>query len=216
MHALQLPELFPLFDTLQLKYGEKSLAPIYGAGCIKKPKILFLFMNPTGRNVASDKDRNGLRAPWIGTKNIWKLFVAVGVISKPTYESIINTTPQWWTTEFSQKIYQEIYQNKFYVTNLAKCTQIDARPLHNDVFKAYLEVMEKEIDLVQPDLIVSFGNQVSSLLLRKNIKVSDYQWQNHEKFEILGKPYKIYPTFYPVGQGMRNIDKAIERIKTIL
>lgn len=94
MHALQIPELFPLYDTLQLKYGEKSLAPIYGAGCIKKPKILFLFMNPTGRNVASDKDRNGLRAPWIGTKNIWKLFVAVGVISKPTYQDIISTTPQ--------------------------------------------------------------------------------------------------------------------------
>lgn len=76
--------------------------------------------------------------------------------------------------------------------------------------------MEKEIDIVQPDHIVSFGNQVSSLLLRKNIKVSDYQWQDHEKFEILGKTYKVYPTFYPVGQGMRNIDKAIERIKTIL
>jgi hypothetical protein len=53
------------------------------------------------------------------------------------------------------------------------------------------------------------------LLLRKNIKVSDYQGKDHEIFEIHWTKYKIYPTFYPVGQGMRNIDKAIQRIKII-
>lgn len=215
MHALQLPELFPLFDKLQLKYGEKSLAPIYGAGCIKKPKILFLFMNPTGRNVSAQKERKGMRAAWLGTKNIWKLFLAVGVISKPAFTSIQNYKPNQWTTKFCQQVYQELSQNKIYVTNLAKCTQIDARPLHNDIFRAYLEAIEKEIALVQPTHIVSFGNQVSSLLLRKNIKVSDYQGNDHEVFEIHWTKYKVYPTFYPVGQGMRNIDKAIQRIKII-
>ena len=175
MHALQLPDLFPLFDTLQMKYGEKTLAPVYGAGCIKKPRILFLFMNPTGRNISAQKSRKGLRAARLGTKNVWKLFLAVGVISKPAYETIQRNTPQQWTEEFSLQVYQELHQNKIYVTNLAKCTQIDARPLHNNIFKAYLDTIEKEISLVQPMHIVSFGNQVSSLLLRKNIKVSDYQ-----------------------------------------
>lgn len=216
MHRLQLPELFPLFDRLQLEYGEKTLAPVYGAGCIKKPKILFLFMNPTGRNISAQKDRKGLRAAWLGTKNIWKLFLAVGVISKPAFTTIQSYRPNQWTPEFCQQVYQELNQNKIYVTNLAKCTQIDARPLHNNVFKAYLEAIEKEISLVQPTHIISFGNQVSSLLLRKNIKVSDYQKNEYEIFEINWKKYTIYPTFYPVGQGMRNIDKAIERIKNIV
>lgn len=215
MHGLQLPELFPIFDALQLKYGEKTLAPIYGAGCIKKPRILFLFMNPTGRNISAQKERTGLRAPWLGTKNIWKLFLAIGIISKPIYQVIQSSTPQSWTTEFCQQVYQELNQNKIYLTNLAKCTQIDARPLHNDIFKAYLDAIEQEIAIVQPTHIVSFGNQVSSLLLRKNIKVSEYQWTNHELLAIQWISYKVYPTFYPVGQGMRNIDKAIERIKNI-
>lgn len=215
MHALQLPQLFPIFDKLQTKYGEKTLAPVYGAGCIKKPKILFLFMNPTGRNISAQKDRKGLRAAWLGTKNIWKLFLAVGVISKLAFTSIQNYKPNQWTTKFCQQVYQELSQNKIYVTNLAKCTQIDARPLHNDIFRAYLEAIEKEIALVQPRHIVSFGNQVSSLLLRKNIKVSDYQGKENEIFEIQWTKYKVYPTFYPVGQGMRNIDKAIQRIKII-
>lgn len=215
MHALQLPELFPLFDTLQIKYGEKTLAPVYWAGCIKKPNILFLFMNPTGRNISAQKSRKGLRAAWLGTKNIWKLFLAVDAISKPAFTAIQSYKPNEWTIEFCQQVYQELNQNKIYVTNLAKCTQIDARPLHNDIFKAYLEAIEKEIALVQPIHIVSFGNQVSSLLLRKNIKVSDYQKNDHEQFEIHWTQYKVYPTFYPVGQGMRNIDKAIERIKII-
>ncbi|HCY21433.1 TPA: hypothetical protein DIC40_06385 [Patescibacteria group bacterium] len=125
-----------------------------------------------------------MRAAWLGTKNIWKLFLAVGAISKPAFTAIQSYKPNEWTTEFCQQVYQELRQNKIYVTNLAKCTQIDARPLHNDIFKAYLEAIEKEIALVQPTYIVSFGNQVSSLLLRKNIKVSDYQKNDYEQFEI--------------------------------
>jgi DNA polymerase len=28
--------------------------------------------------------------------------------------------------------------------------------------------------------------------------------------------YDVYPTYYPIGNGMRNIDKAIEDLKYIL
>lgn len=216
MDSLQLPELFSIYDKLQLKHWEKTLAPIYWAGCTKNPKVLFLFMNPTGRNISAQKEWQWLRAPWLGTKNIWKLFNAVDAVSKPTYNTIKSISPKQRTTEFSQQVYQELNQNKIYVTNLAKCTQIDARPLHNDIFKAYLDAIEQEIAIVQPTHIVSFGNQVSSLFLRKNIKVSDYTWKDFETFEIKWKSYKVYPTFYPVWQGMRNIDKAIERIKMIV
>jgi len=213
MQDLQLSSLFPIYDKLQLKYWAEILSPIYWAWNTDNPKILFLFMNPTGRNISAQPKRNWLRAPWLGTKNIWKLFRAVNAISKPTYDTIKSMSPKERTTEFSQQVYQELNQNKIYVTNLAKCTQLDARPLHNDIFKAYLDAIEQEISIIQPIHIISFGNQVSSLFLRKNIKVSDYKEKDHENFEIQWKKYKIYPTFYPVWQGTRNIDKAIERIK---
>jgi hypothetical protein len=52
---LQTEKLFSEFDKLQKKYGSEKLDAIYGAGRIKNPKIVFVFMNPTVRNIASDK-----------------------------------------------------------------------------------------------------------------------------------------------------------------
>ena len=52
MKDLQLPQLFDAFDKLQQIHGDKNLLSVYGAGCIKQPKLFLLFMNPTGRNVS--------------------------------------------------------------------------------------------------------------------------------------------------------------------
>lgn len=53
---------------------------IYNGGCTKNPNICFVFMNPTGRNIASCPEWKGRRSPWIGTKNIWKLFYKIGLL----------------------------------------------------------------------------------------------------------------------------------------
>ena len=103
-----------------------------------------------------------------------------------------------WSPEFSLDLYKKLAQDKIYITNLAKCTQTDARPLHDKVFKEYLELIYQEIDIIQPKKIVCFGNQVSSILLGKNIKVSEYQTVECEELKIKNKIYKVYPTFYPV------------------
>ena len=93
---------------------------------------------------------------------------------------------------------------------------MDARPLKNDVFKDYLQNTLEEIYLVNPSHIISFGNQVSSILLGKNIKVSEYKGNESQPLNIKGKMFNVYSAYYPVGQGMRNIGKAIERIKNIV
>ena len=64
--------------------------------------------------------------------------------------------------------------------------------------------------------IISFGNQVSSILLGKNIKVSEYKGNESQPLNIKCKMFNVYSAYYPVGQGMRNIGKAIERIKNIV
>lgn len=209
---LQIKSLFPKFDKLQKIHGDKNLFSIYGAGCIKNPKLFFVFMNPTSRNVSTSKSWKGIHAPWIGTKNVWKIFFEVDAISKNTYEKILKMSASQWTEEFAKSLYEELSKKKIYITNLAKCTQIDARPLKDKIFHEYRNLILDEIRLINPKNIISFGNQVSSILLNKKIKVSDY---NDLDFEILEKKYRVYPVFYPVGQGMRNMPKAISRIKLI-
>lgn len=213
---LQLDHLYKHRQKLQQKHGEKSLFAVHGAGCIVKPNICFVFMNPTGKNISAVKWWEWIRAPRLGTKNVRKIFFASGILSKKTFEQIQKMKSDEWTEKFAEQLYQEIAQKKVYITNLAKCTQADARPLKDKVFKDYLVYTQKELALLQPKHIITLGNQVSSILLGKPIKVSEYTKKEYESLTIEKQIYRVYPTFYPVGQGMRNMPAAIKRIQQIL
>jgi len=208
---IQLTYLHKEFDRLQRKYGSSKLDSIYGAGCISNPDVCFVFMNPTGRNVASAKSWKGLKAPWIGTKNVWKLFNSGGVISDRTLREILLKRPEEWDYEFAEKAYLELAGNKAYVTNLGKCTKDDASHVQDSVFREYLGLLEKEIQRINPKKIIAFGNQVSSLLLGQPIKVSEMRKQSKIK-TIGGESFEVFPVYYPVGQGMRNLSLAVEDI----
>lgn len=199
------------YNKLQDKYGDKSLDAVISGGKMKNPKICFIFMNPTGRNITSSKEWTGIKSPWIGTKNVWKLFYKAGLFSKSLYEEIRSMKPNEWDEEFSQEVYKEVEKNDFYITNLAKCTQLDARKLPDKVFKQYLDLLYEELKIVYPEKIVTFGNQVSSIFLERPISVSKNRREVFKK-KIGDKIISTLPIYYPVGQGMRNIDKAVSDI----
>ena len=56
---MKLDDLKYEYDKLQKKYGAKELDPIYFGGCTNNPDVCFVFMNPTGKNVASNKSWKG-------------------------------------------------------------------------------------------------------------------------------------------------------------
>lgn len=199
------------YEKMQQIYGDKTLKSINFGGCDTNPDICFVFMNPTSKNVASDPLWDGIRAPWIGTKNIWDLFVATNLFDIDIYNEIKSKKANEWDKEFAEKVYNEVKKNKIFITNLGKCTQIDARPIQNSVYEKYLSLLEKEIEIVNPKVIILFGNQVSTIFLKEKISVS--QWRKKEFIKIInGKEYKCYSIFYPVGNGRFNIDKSIEDI----
>lgn len=212
---MKIADLKKDYDKLQLKYGAKDLDSIYNGGCENNPDICFVFMNPTGRNIASDKAWTGRKSPWLGTKNIWRLFHEVNLLSDDTFNKIKERRPKDWDYEFCDYVYEEITDRKLFITNLGKCTQIDARPLPDEVLTKYLDLLFKEIDIIKPKVIISFGNQVSSIILNKKIAVSENRKKCHE-IEINKNLYKVYPVYYPVGNGIFNIDKSIEDIKWII
>lgn len=172
-------------------------------------------MNPTGRNIASNKEWKGLKAPWIGTKNIWDLFFKIGLLEENIYKKIKRLKSREWTPKFATEVYNSVKKHKYFITNLGKCTQLDARPLPDSVYLEYLELLKKEISIVQPKIIILFGNQVSSIVLNKKISVSQVRKTCFEEV-IDEKKYKFYSVYYPVGNGRFNIDKSIEDIKWII
>ena len=212
---MQLETLNEEYDRLQKKYGAKELDSIYNGGCSNNPNICFVFMNPTGRNIASSKDWHGRKSPWIGTKNIWDLFYPLGLINSDTYHAIKSKKGSEWTPAFADEVYKDITNHKIFITNLGKCTQVDARELPDDVYKKYLHLLEKEISIINPKVIILFGNQVSSIVLDKKISVSKSRKQLFTK-SIDNKEYDFYSVYYPIGNGRFNIDKSIEDIKWII
>jgi hypothetical protein len=212
---MKLSTLNKEYDKLQKIYGDSSLHSIYNGGCENNPDICFVFMNPTGRNIASQPGWKGPFYPWLGTKQIWDLFFETKFLDKDIYAEIKFLKGTEWTPEFCNKVYDNIKKHKIFITNLGKCTQIDARPLKDNYFLDYLPLLEKEIKIIKPKVIVLFGNQVSSIFLDKKISVSQTRKQYFEK-KLSKETYKCFPIFYPVGNGRFNIDKSIEDIKYII
>lgn len=203
------------YDKLQNKFGAKELDSIYNGGCTHNPNICFVFMNPTGRNIASQKSWTGRKSPWIGTKNIWDLFDALDLIDKKLYQKIKIIKGSEWTPEFADEVYEDVIKHKYFITNLGKCTQIDAKPLPDKVYLKYLHFLKKEFEIINPKVIILFGNQVSSIVLDEKISVSTCRKKLFTRI-INGKEYKFYSVYYPIGNGRFNIDKSIEDIKWIM
>lgn len=138
-------------------------------------------MKPTSKNIVFEPSWNGIRSPWIGTKNIWDLFVATNLFDVDIYNEIKSKKANEWDKEFAEKIYDEMKRNKMFITNLGKCTQIDARPIQNSVYEKYLNLLEKEIEIVNPKVIILFGNQVSIVFLKEKTSVSLCRKKNLQK-----------------------------------
>lgn len=212
---MTLKDLTGEYDKLQKKYGAQELDSIYNGGCDDNPDICFVFMNPTGRNIASSKDWKGLKSPWIGTKNVWDLFIELDLLDKEIYSNIKSMKGSEWTEEFADEVYEDVKKHKYFITNLGKCTQIDAGKLPDSVYKEYLHLLNQEFNIINPKVIILFGNQVSSIVLNEKISVSQVRKKCFTR-AVNGIEYKFYSVYYPVGNGRFNIGKSIEDIKWII
>jgi len=215
INKLQLDNLFPEFDQLQKIYGDPGLNAIYGAGCTFEPNLMMIFMNPTARNIASNSNWAGLRAPWLGTKNIWNMFHKLDLIEDIQFNHIDRIKSECWTEAFSEKLYRTLSQNNIYITNLAKCTQKDARRLNDGIFKKYLRLLYLEIADINPKKIVTFGVQVSSIVTGKKITMENSGSAVYN-LSVSEKCYGVIPVYYPVGQGQMNMQKSIKQISRLL
>ena len=211
---MKLEDLTKKYNELQSKYGDPSLDSIHNGGCTNHPDICFVFMNPTGRNIASSKEWKGIKSPWIGTKNIWTLFHSLNLVDEEIYQTIRKLKGSEWTYEFAEQVYEDVKKHKYFITNLGKCTQLDARPLPENIFQQYIDLLKQEFNIIKPKVIILFGNQVSSIVLDEKISVSEVRKQEFTR-NFNGEEFKLYSVYYPVGNGFMNVDKSIEDIKWI-
>ncbi len=208
-------ELINEFDKLQEKYGSINCNSVYGGGLEINPRLCLVFINPTARNIATNKNWKGIRCQWLGTKQVWKFLTNCGLFDKDLNNEIQIKKAKDWTPEFCEKVYNEVKNQGIYITNLAKCTQDDARTLPNYVLEDYRKLLIEEIELINPQKIILFGNQVSSIVLKEKISVSNCRKHPFELKTNKNK-YNCFSVYYPVGNGLFNSPKAIEDMKFVL
>lgn len=204
-------QLQQIFDAMQLQYGDPNLCAVYGAGEDVNPKVCLVFMNPTAKNIATKKDWKGIRCQWLGTKQVWKFLTDCGLFDEQMNSEIQAKKPKDWTPAFCENVYAEVKKQGVYITNLAKCTQETAKTLSNSTYNAYKDLLLEEIALVNPQIIVLFGNQVSSVVLGQPISVSACR-KKAFLLPIHNQIYTCFSVYYPVGNGFFNAPKAVEDI----
>ena len=114
----------------------------------------------------------------------------------------------------------ELRRQRIYVTNLVKCAQPHPEVPAQSAIREDFPLLTEEIALVNPAVIVSFGQLVFQTLTRKPIKLHS----SLESLRVTGRlpvscfnvgdrKVPIVPSFFPIGRG--NPQLAVEILKSI-
>jgi len=197
---------------------DNNLMPILGGGQDINPKFMMVFINPTSKNISSNKNWKGPRFPFIGRKRPWIEFHKVGLFNEELLNEI--KTNSNWSLEFTYNVLEFLKRKGLYLTNIVKNTEYNADLPKANQINLYLPIFKKEIELVNPEYIIAFGLIPINALLKENIKLSEYYELIQKKnalifyeIKINSKRYKVIPCYYPIGRG--NPEKAIEILKRI-
>lgn len=188
------------------QFPESRLEPVMAGGKTIKPKVMFVFINPTYKNTSSDSNWKGERRPWQGTKYIWKIFSDAGIFSQVLLKEIQGK--RTWDVEFADKVYKHIEDRDFYFTNLVKWTGENADLPNADKVKLFLPILLREIELVYPEKIVTFGLIPFNALCNVKLRLDDYYHESlannclrSYEVAVRGNYFKVVPCYFPVGRG---------------
>jgi len=214
-----LDELWEYVERLHSEHFPRySLAPIFGGGRITQPKLMCVFINPTAKNISSRMEWRGPRFPFIGTRQVWRVFHRAGFFDSELLNEI--EASKYWSLELTNRVLNHLAQRGLYLTNLVKHTGHDATLPNSRHIKLFLPILIREIEIVKPEYIVSFGLLPFTTLTGERIKLNEYYSEimatKRLRFYTLkhARIYsKVIPCYFPVGRGKPN--RAIAILKLI-
>ncbi|MCL5239095.1 MAG: uracil-DNA glycosylase family protein [Candidatus Marsarchaeota archaeon] len=214
-----LDELWSYVEEInRTNFPENKLMPILGNGETHNPRIMFVFINPTVRNISSEADWQGPRFPFIGTKQIWRIFYKADLLNQSLIDRI-NVSSRW-SVEFTNELLQFLKKERVYLTNIVKWTGQNAALPDSKKIKLFLPVLEREIELVNPERVVTFGAIPFTNLTKRGIKLFEYykssireQKLRAYKLQVGSAKTEVIPCYFPIGRG--NPKRAIELLKLL-
>jgi len=199
-------------------FPKSKLMPIPGGGELNKPKYMFVFINPTIRNISTNPEWNGIRAPFIGTKNIWRIFHKAGHFENNLMQEIEKRKS--WDEPFAEKVYGFIKSKGFNFTNIVKWAGENADLPNREKIKLFLPTLIREIEIVKPQNIVTFGLIPYEALTLQKIRLEEYYQESMRMNKVIRTEVtigriqtNILPCYFPIGRG--NPKRAVEILKLL-
>lgn len=203
-----LRKLFLKFDNCPLcRTSNNKLHHILGGGQSINPKVVFVFINPTHTNISSHPSYQGRRFPFIGVTHFWQVLRDSGWIEK----GIIENIKTGWNKETINAIEKDLINRGLYITNLVKCTSSHGNYPEKKVFNYHLPLFEKELKIVKPKSIISFGTLTTKLLSGRNVIFKNYFKDPQTLRTNIVFSARLYPCWFPVGRGKRKFARGVLR-----
>ena len=204
-------------DLNKTHFSDNNLMPIVGGGQAANPKVMFVFINPTARNISSDPNWKGLRYPFIGTKSVWRVFHRAGFLTDSLISRIEENSG--WSVEFADELEGFLRERGLYLTNLVKWTGPDGSLPDRNKINIFMPLLIREVEIVSPKYLVTFGSIPFKYLTGKTITLGDYYDQvvrrglRPEEMRIGSVKAEVIPCYFPVGRG--NPQRAVEILKLV-
>lgn len=199
-------------------FPENELIPIVGGGKARRPKAMFVFINPTMRNSSSDKGWNGPRFPFIGTKQVWNVFYKAGLFDRKLIDCINDSAA--WSIGLADRVLDFLNDRGFYMTNIVKWTGHDSTLPEAEKIGLFLPILRNEIEIVNPQRIIAFGLMPFENMTGMKIRLSDYYENSVKKGKLVpypidlhGNAFDVFPCYFPVGRG--DPKRAVEMLKLL-
>ncbi len=194
-----------------------NLLPIKGIGYPNEPNIMFLAINPTPKNPTIRGDHPGekKRFPFAGDKLFWKVLIEAGYLDKDLLADLKRAPP--WDDRLLSLIETKLIERKYFLTEVVKCPTLHGELPSRDSIRKCLSYLRKEISLVRPRNIITFGTLVYRALTGKSIVLknairNDCVIDRSTIVRVYGNS-KVFPCYFPTGRG--NSKKAIECLRCI-
>lgn len=204
---LKLQKIFRQIENCERCRKEKNpLRHILGGGKFRNPKYFFLFINPTHKNHSSHAHYKGERRyPFIGVRHFYKGLAETGFVDKKLVADIYK---RGWQLEDEKRIENSLRANGVYISNFVKCAQANPINPPRKVMREHLPLLARELKLVNPKYVVTFGvlplstlTGVTSCLRDILATIHNGMYRPLHSIPLDGRKYQLLPCYYPLGHG---------------
>ncbi len=203
----KLRRLFREFDACgRCRREANPLRHILGGGQCRRPRFLFLFINPTHLNISCRAGYAGQRRfPFIGVRHFYRILARAGFVDRSVVDRIYA---EGWRTDDEDRVEKSLADNGVYITNVVKCTQPHPRYPDQNAINEDRPLLLREIETVDPRHIVTFGLVPFRALTGRDLRLRDRleavrsgTYRPIRCADLGGQGRAILPCYFPVGRG---------------